>query len=164
MGRKKSGIIEKINEGSELGKEATDRGTEINGEGSDIKGLLDSMDTDIDEDDISEISRAEQGYKRDFSDAFSEQAEVPATDAMRIESDAGKDASMEQDKVEGIRQQFEQMHGISDIGRDNASHGADAMKQSSKEYGEFMEQAQELEGSINETVREQRSRLDGIFG
>ena len=44
MGSKKSGILEKIKEGDQIGREAIESGEQLEGDGSEIKSLLDGID------------------------------------------------------------------------------------------------------------------------
>jgi len=164
MGNRKSGMLEKIKEGQEVGNEAKDRAEETKGEGSEVRRLLDSMNRDIDEDDISAIDAAESGYKGDFDVAFSSEVDTKAADSVRIEKVVDESANMERNKVEGIRAKFEQLEGTSDIGQKNADTGRMSMEQSAREYESFSEQAEEVEQDVNESINNLRKQLDGIFG
>lgn len=80
MGSKKSGILEKIKEGDQIGREAIESGEQLEGDGSEIKSLLDGIDTSMDEDDLSAVRSAESGYSSDFKSAFKENVETKEAD------------------------------------------------------------------------------------
>ena len=164
MGSKKSGILEKIKEGQDIGKKAGDRGTEIIGESSEIKKLLDSMDRNVDEDDAATINEAEIGYIGDTGSAFKNEVEAKAEDAVQREMKASETAEAERSKVEGIKSGFERLEGISDIGKQNAEKGRDSMEQSVQEYESFMEQSEKIEEDVKASTNALRSQFDSIFG
>ena len=163
MGNRKSEILAKIKEGTEIGDEAKISGAEINGEGTQVKQLLDSMNRDIDEDDIRVIDLAESSYKEDFDAAFTNEVDTKVTDSIQIEKEAGETADTEQSKVEEIHVQFEQLKDTSDIGGGNAERGKMSMEQSAKDYEAFGKQANEVEQNINEAISKLRSQLEEIF-
>ena len=87
MGSKKSGILEKIKEGDQIGREAVEVGEQLEGDGSEIKSLLDGIDTSMDEDDISAVKSAESGYDSSIKSAFKEDVESKEVNMEGIEQD-----------------------------------------------------------------------------
>lgn len=164
MGRVKSGISEKIKEGEEVGKEAVDTGTEMKNEGTEIKGMLDSVDTSMDEDDAAAIEETNDGYQKDFSEAFEAQAEEIADRAAEIEKDAADTADAEKTKVEDASDKLSQMEGVSDIGKSNARSGKSAMDRSASEYEEQAKEAEAISEKCQEEIKNLKSDVDSIFG
>ena len=76
MGSRKTSLIERIKEGEKIGEEAIEAGEQLEGDGSEIKSLLDGIDTSMDEDDTAAVQDAESGYSRDFQSAFQEEVET----------------------------------------------------------------------------------------
>lgn len=164
MGRVKSGILERIKEGDTRGKEAVDTGTEIKDEGLEIKALLDSIDTSIDEDDMAAVESANDGYGGDFNEAFDSQARTVADEAKDIDREASDTAEAEKEKVEDAADKFREMQSVSDIGRGNASGGADAMRQSAAEYENDIREANQHMEQLESEISAIESEVNGIFG
>lgn len=111
MGSKKSGILEKIKEGDQIGREAIESGEQLEGDGSEIKSLLDGIDTSMDEDDLSAVRSAESGYSSDFKSAFKENVETKEADMEGVEGEASDSASGELEKVNDAADKFKSDDG-----------------------------------------------------
>ncbi len=164
MGRVKSGFLDRIKEGDTVGKEAVDVGTEIKGEGQEIKALFDSIDTSIDEDDMSAVKEAEDADQRDFNEAFDSQAREKANDAKEIHEGTIDAANEEKDKVDDAADAFKEMQGVSDIGKSNAAAGADTMRRSAQEYADDIKEAEQLMSDLESDISALQSEVEGIFG
>ncbi len=164
MGSKKSGILEKIKEGDQIGRKAVESGEQLEGDGSEIKALLDSIDTTMDEDDLSAVQGAESGYSSDFKSAFKEDVETREEEMERIEGEASDSASEELEKVNDASDKFREMSGVTDIGRSNAEGAADKMRSSATEYEEFVSEATSIVEDTKSDVDSLKSSIESIFG
>ena len=164
MGSRKRGILDRIKEGQEVGKEAIDSGETLEGDGSEIKALLDSIDTSIDEDDLRAVQAAESGYGSDFKSEFREKVDTKEAEMESVEGEAINESSQERDKVSDAAGKFQEMAGVTDVGRRNAEGGADAMRDSVREYEEYISEAEEITRETRQEVASLRSSVDGIFG
>jgi len=164
MGSKKRGILDRIREGEEAGKEAVDYGETLEGDGSEIKALLDSIDTSIDEDDLRSVRTAEFGYGSAFKGEFREKLDAKEAEMENLEGKAGNEASREREKVNDAAGKFREMAGVSDVGRQNAEGGADTMGDSVREYEDYISRTEEITRETRREVASLRSTVDGIFG
>ncbi len=164
MGRVKSGILERIKEGEEVGKEAVDIGTEMKNEGTEIKQILDTIDTSMDEDDISNVEQANDNYQEDFNEAFDSQARETADQASEIEKEAVDTADAEKIKAEDAANKFSQMEGVSDIGRANAETGESQMERSAQEYADQIAEAESISEQCQEEIKALQGDVGSIFG
>lgn len=164
MGSKKGGILEKIKEGDQMGREAVEAGEQLEGDGSEIKALLDGIDTSMDEDDISAVKSAESGYDANFKSAFKEDVEVKETNMEGIERDASDSASSELGKVNDAADKFRDMSAVTDVGRSNAEGAADKMRSSATEYEEYVSEATSIVEDTKGEVDSLKNSIDSIFG
>ena len=164
MGSKKSGILEKIKEGDQIGREAIESGEQLEGDGSEIKSLLDGIDTSMDEDDLSAVKSAESGYSSDFKSAFKESVETKEAEMEGIEGEASDSASGELEKVNDAADKFKEMSGVTDVGRNNAEGTADKMRSSATEYEDFVSEATSIVEDTKGDVASLKSSIENIFG
>lgn len=164
MGSKKSGIIEKIKEGDQVGREAIEAGEQLEGDGSEIKSLLDGIDTSMDEDDLVAVQSAESGYIPDFKSAFKEDVETKESEMEGIEGEASDSASEELEKVNDAADKFREMFSVTDVGRSNAEGAADKMRSSATEYEDFVSEATSIVEDTKSDVASLKNSIESIFG
>ncbi len=164
MGSKKSGILEKIKEGDQVGREAIEAGEQLEGDGSEIKSILDGIDTSMDEDDVSAVQSAESGYDSDFKAAFREGVETKEAEMEGIEGEATDSATEELGKVNDAAEKFREMSGVTDVGRSNAEGAADRMRSSAAEYEDFVSEATSIVEDTKSDVASLKSSIESIFG
>ena len=164
MGSKKRGLLEKIKEGSDVGAEAIAAGEKLEGDGTEIKALLDGIDTSLDDDDLSAVQDAETSYGGDFNNAFREDVESKSVEMKSIESDAISESGVELDKVEDAADKFREMASVTDVGRGNADAGADQMKSSAREYEDYINQANDIIQDTESEVSSLENAISDIFG
>lgn len=164
MGRVKSGILEKIKETSEVGKEGIEAGEKLEGDGSEIKSLMNGIDTSMDEDDVSGVQQAESGYSADFKAAFKENVDTKEADMERLGTEASDTSSEELDKVNDAASKFDEMAGVTDVGRSNAEGAADQMRNSAREYEDFISEATSIVEDTKGDIANLRSSVESIFG
>ncbi len=162
MGSKKSGVMEKIREGKEVGSEAIERGEQLESEGTEIRALLDSIEV-VDEDDRRAVSEAQSNYDPAFKGAFSENVESLNRDMETMENDAIDESSDEMENVEVAEGLFKDMEGASEVGQSIAGRGADSMRDSAREYEEFINEANDVISETQAEVDSLRSAIDSIF-
>lgn len=164
MGTKKKGIIDRIKEGDQVGKEGIEAGELLECDGREIKSLLDAIDTSMDEDDIAAVQKAESGYEVDTKNAFKEEVESKKDVMEGIESEVADTSTEELEKVNDATDKFEEMSGITDIGRSNAEGAADSMRDSAAEYEDFVTEANSIIEDTRSAVESLGNSIENIFG
>jgi len=161
------GFKEKNREGisqlRESGREAADCGSEMNRQAEEINALLESIELQ-DEDDIRAVSETGRGYQSSFNEAFSEQVEQSAQQIEAGSEQIREEAGYEMQAVEGGIHQLEQAGGISEIGREAAEGGKDALERSADEYGAILSEAKDTAEEVREQVDQLQGDLSRIFG
>lgn len=164
MGSKKIRIAEGIREGDQRGREAIEAGEQLEGDGSEIKSLLDGIDTSMDEDDVEAVRSAESGYDSDFKSAFKAEVDTKADEMKNIETKAINESEGELAKVSDAAGKFHDMSAITDVGRSNAEGAADRMRNSASEYEEYMDEAYKIIEDAQRDVDALRASIESIFG
>lgn len=163
MANKKKTILDNVREGDRVGKAAVDSGKELKEDGSEIKALLDSIDTTMDVSDVAAVRSAETAYDSDFKAAFAEDVEATEDEMEAIENEAADSAEEEQEKVEDAGDKFTEMAGVTDVGRRNANGAADRMKRSAAEYEELTKDATSVVEETKKEVDALKRSVDSIF-
>lgn len=164
MGSKKRGILDKIKEGDQIGRNAIEAGEQLEGDGTEIKSLLQGIDTSMDEDDLAAVEQAESGYSADFNSAFKEDVETQEEKMEEVESEASDSSGKELEKVNDATDAFKEMSGITDVGKNNAEGAADSMKKSASEYEDFISEATSIIEETKDDVASLKSSIESIFG
>lgn len=164
MGSKKSGFLEKIKEGDQIGKEAIDTGGNMEREGDQIKAILDSIDTSMDTEDATAVESAETGYSSDFQNAFAEEVDTKVEDMSDVETEAISESQSELEKVNDAADKLREAGGISDIGRENADSAVDRMSSSAAEYQEYIDEANSVLEDTQSETENLKSSIENIFG
>lgn len=164
MGSKKSKISENIIEGSERGNEGIAQGERLRGEAGEIKGLIDSIDTSMDEDDVAAVRNAEDSYAPAFRSAVNEQVTPRMQEMQNAETEAIQAAQQEGVKVRDAQSKLEQMGSVSEVGSDIANAGAEHMSSSAEQYDSQVETAQQIIEELQQAADEISSNIDSTFG
>ena len=164
MGRKKSLISEGIQESKDVGNEGLERGEELSMESSEIRALIDSIDTDMDEDDTKMIENTKEGYSGAFSEAFEGESLEKQNDMEKIGEEQIEQANEEIEKVSQAADIYSNMEGISDVGSEFANEAADAMDSSKTEYEEMAEDARDVLEEYKNRFAELERERDSVFG
>lgn len=164
MGSKKSSILEKIKEGERVGSEALDVGKKLEGDGHEIKALIDSIDTSMDEDDAQAIKTAESGYSRDFDVAVKSEIDPKEAQMEQLETNATQSSELEKGKVEKAKDTLTEMVGISEVGRTNAEGASDRMSVSAQEYSDYIDEANSIIEQTGDDISSVRDAIGSIFG
>ena len=164
MGSKKSGILEKIKEGDQIGRKAIEVGEKLEGDGREIKSLLNGIDTSMDEDDASAVKAADHKYDTSTKAAFKEDVETKESEMEGIENEASDSANEELEKVNDAEDKFKEMTRITDVGRSNAEGAADKMRSSAAEYEKNISDAISIVKDTKSDVASLKNSIESIFG
>ena len=137
MGRFKEQAKKGIEDITESGKEATERGNEMSEQAEQIKGILESIELQDDED-MEAISETGRNYQGSFDSAFTEQVET---------------------KGQEIGQQGEQLTGEINEELENVHSGMSKLEQAG-----MIEDTESTVKEIEDEINSQKSSLSRRFG
>lgn len=163
MGTRKFALEKTKETGKEIGKKGLDKGAKILDEASEIDSILDSINLDIDEDDAKAVETGKKGYRAEMNKEFQQQAETPSERASEKLDEVRQQSEAEKEKVVEIGSKFERVGEASDIGRNVAEQGMDAMKSSTEFYEKISAEAIENAEQTREEIARLEAKLDELF-
>ena len=158
MGSKLESVRERVREANETHREAMEMGQRDMEDISNVKSILDSMPSDVDDDIVEAIHDV---HDSSISEATSDM-ESSVRGTLDSGSDIANEASDEAQEQQGLSEQaasqFEQISGSSEFGG-SAEGAADRAHESAESFGEASDEAME---SIDEADAEFADQLAEI--
>lgn len=164
MGKKKRKFLEQSKQGMEMVTEGKRIGHKIEGEGKDIKKLIESMDTSMDDDDLYAIEVMDEAYGGDFQENYKMDVEPKFDEAIEKEQEVHEGSADEKGKVLDTKEKLKEIQSVSEIGRRNAEQAEGHMEKSIDEYKQLMEQADKIIEKTKEDAKKLEESISDIFG
>ena len=155
MGSKLETVKEKVVEAQEGHSEAIELGNKDVEDISNVKNILDSMPSDVDDDILDAISNVHDSAINEATVDMERNIKKYLDSASAIASDASNEAQEQQGLSEQAASRFEQISGASEFG----SSADGAADQSHQSADSFSEASDEAEKSIDEAEAEFRDQL-----
>lgn len=128
-----------------------------------MKRLIDSLPTDVDDEIVSAAKAVEQGTKADAETYM--KSEVKASldaghEKMRESSDAAKDQAKKNEKVQAV---FAQMDSVGGFGKGARAEGRSKVESSTKEFNKVAAENAEKTKEAEEDFKKNLSDISGTF-
>ncbi len=163
MGRKKNLIREGIQESKDVGNEGLEKGQELSMDSEEIRALIDSIDTDMDDDDVQMIDSTKEGYEESFSGAFKEEVLEKKKKMEKIGEKQIEQSNEEIERVSQAADIYESIERVSDIGSKYAERAKSKMERSKSEYEEMVEDTKKSMEEIQSHIAELENNIERVF-
>lgn len=163
MGNFKSKLGEGVNKIKEIGKEATDVGSEMTEQADQIQAILGSIDLQ-DSEDIQAVSDTGSAYQSSFDNAFSEQVETKGAEVSEQSTELSSKAGSELSNVRSGISRLEQASQVSEIGKEAADSGAAKLEGSAEEYENIISDAEGISKTTQQEIKNLKDNIGKIFG
>lgn len=163
MGNFKSKLGEGVNKIKELGKEATDIGSEMTEQADQINAILESIDLQ-DSEDIQAVSDTGGAYQSSFDGAFTEQVETAGAEVSEQSERLSGEAGEELSNVRSGISKLERTSQVSEIGKEAADSGLSKLEGSAEEYENVLSQAEGISDATQQEIQNLKNKLGSIFG
>ena len=159
MGKKLDSVRQKSNEGKETFRAGQELGKKAVSDTKQMKSLIDSLPTDVD-DEIADAARAvSEGTKTDAEGYMKSEVNSKIEQGNKAMEASSKEASDQIRNNEQVMKTFEQMDGVGSFGRGARDTGRGNVERSTQEFNNMVS---ENDRSANEAKQEFERELSDI--
>lgn len=159
MGKKLDSVRQKSNEGKETFRAGQELGKKAISDTKQMKSLIDSLPTDVD-DEIADAARAvSEGTKTDAEGYMKSEVNSKIEQGNKAMEASSKEASDQIRNNEQVMKTFEQMDGVGSFGRGARDTGRGNVERSTQEFNNMVS---ENDRSANEAKQEFERELSDI--
>ena len=159
MGKKLDSVKQKSNEGKETFRAGQELGKKAVSDTKQMKSLIDSLPTDVD-DEIADAARAvSEGTKSDAEGYMKSEVNSKIEQGNKAMEASSKEASDQIRNNEQVMKTFEQMDGVGSFGRGARDTGRGNVERSTQEFNNMVS---ENDRSANEAKQEFERELSDI--
>ena len=163
MGRKLTEVRSKAREGGESFKKGAELGNKAVSDTKNMKRLIDSLPTDVDDEIVSAAKAVEQGTKSDAEHYM--QSEVSSRieagrKSMEASSNTANDQVKSNEKVQAV---FSQMDSVGAFGKNARSEGRTKVENSTKEFNRAIQENAENTRKADEEFKKNLSDISSTF-
>lgn len=163
MGKKLTEVRKKSKEGSDSFKKGAEQGRKAVGDVKQMKRLIDSLPTDVD-DEISEAAKVVQTETKSDAKAHMDSAVHSNVESGRKSMEASsKDAGDQVKNNEKVRAVFAQMDGIGAFGKNARNEGRTKVDESTKEFNQAIQDNTKEAQDAEAEFKKQMEDIDGTL-
>ena len=150
--------LEKVNQNVETGNQIQERGLEQGrkdgSEISEIKGILNSMDMDVDEDILNAIRETREASKSEAAAHMDSEVHSTLEEGYQHSNEAVQEGTEQAEKSRQAAQEFSRVSGVSEFGRGTAEQASSNAENLGTQFEQAAETAQRnMEQSEQEFCR-----------
>lgn len=163
MGKKLTEIRSKSKEGSESFKKGAEQGRKAVSDVKQMKRLIDSLPTDVDDEIISAAKAVETGTKSDAEGYMKSEVSNKVESGKKSMDASSKAASDQVKNNEQVKSVFQQMDGIGAFGKNARTDGRTKVENSTKEFNKVIKENQESARKAEEEFKKNLSDISSTF-
>lgn len=163
MGKKIESVRNKAKEGSESFKASAELGKKAVSDVKQMKGLIDSLPTDVDDEIVSAAKAVEQGTKSDAEGYMKSEVNTKLETGKKSMENASKEASDQVKNNERVKSVFFQMDGIGAFGKNARAEGTRSVEQSTNEFNKEIAQNAENTRNAEQAFKQSLSDISSTF-
>jgi len=159
MGKKITEVRNKSKEGGESFKKGAEQGRKAVSDVKQMKRLIDTLPTDVDDEIVSAAKAVEQGTKGDAEQYMNSDVKTNIESGKKSMEASSNQAGEQVKNNEKVQQIFQQMDGVGAFGRNARAEGNRSVEQST---AEFQKAIQENEENTRKAAEEFNKNLSDI--
>ena len=163
MPRKLDAVKSKAKEGSESFKKGAEQGRKAVSDVKQMKSLIDSLPTDVDDDIAAAAKAVEQGTKGDVEHYMQSEVGSKIESGKKSMETSSKQASDQVKNNERVQQVFQQMDGVGAFGKNARSEGRGKVEKSTAEFNKVIQENQENTRKADEEFKKNLSDISSTF-
>lgn len=163
MPRKLDAVKSKAKEGSESFKKGAEQGRKAVSDVKQMKSLIDSLPTDVDDDIAAAAKAVEQGTKGDAEHYMQSEVGSKIESGKKSMETSSKQASDQVKNNERVQQVFQQMDGVGAFGKNARSEGRGKVEKSTAEFNKVIQENQENTRKADEEFKKNLSDISSTF-
>lgn len=159
MGKKLDSVKQKSNEGKETFRAGQELGKKAVSDTKQMKSLIDSLPTDVDDEILDAAKAVSEGTKADAEGYMKSEVNSKVEQGSKAMEASSKEASDQIRNNEQVMKTFEQMDGVGSFGRGARDTGRGNVERSTQEFNNMVS---ENDRSANEAKQEFERELSDI--
>lgn len=159
MGKKLDSVKQKSNEGKETFRAGQELGKKAVSDTKQMKSLIDSLPTDVDDEILDAARVVSEGTKADAEGYMKSEVNSKVEQGRKAMEESSKEASDQIRNNEQVMKTFEQMDGVGSFGRGARDTGRGNVERSTQEFNNMVS---ENDRSANEAKQEFERELSDI--
>lgn len=163
MGRKLDAVKNKSKEGGESFKKSAELGNKAVSDVKQMKKLIDSLPTDVDDEITAAAKAVEQGTKSDAEGYMKGEVEAKLESGRKIMDDSSKEAGDQVKKNEQVQAIFAQMDSVGGFGKGARTEGRSRIESSTKEFNRIATENAEKTRKADEEFKKNLSDISSTF-
>lgn len=163
MGKKITEVRSKSKEGGESFKKGAELGRKAVSDVKQMKRLIDSLPTDVDDEIVSAAKAVEQGTKGDAEQYMKSEVNSNIESGKKSMDASSKQASEQVKNNEKVQQVFQQMDSVGAFGKNARSDGRSKIEQSTAEFNKAIQENQENTRKAAEDFKKNLSDISSTF-
>ena len=163
MGKKFESMKEKAKEGTDSFKKSGELGKKAVADVKQMKGLIDSLPTDVDDEIVNAAKAVEQGTKSDAEGYMKSEVNTKMEEG-RQSMDQATDQANEQIKFnEDTKKIFSQMDSVGSFGKAAREQGNQAIDKSTDQFNKAIQENNEATRQAQSDFQQQLSDISSTF-
>ena len=159
MGKKLDSVKQKSNEGKETFRASQELGRTAVSDAKQMKSLIDSLPTDVDDEILDAAKAVSEGTKSDAEGYMKSEVNTKVEEGKKVMEQSSKEASDQIRNNEQVMRTFEQMDSVGSFGKGARDTGRGNVERSTQEFNNMIS---ENDRSANEAQREFEQELSDI--
>lgn len=163
MGKKITEVRNKSKEGGESFNKGAEQGRKAVSDVKQMKRLIDSLPTDVDDEIVSAAKAVEQGTKGDAEHYMQSEVGSKIESGKKSLDASNKQAGEQVKNNERVQQVFQQMEGVGAFGKNARSEGRSKVENSTKEFNKAIQENAENARKADEEFKKNLSDISSTF-
>lgn len=163
MGKKLTEVRNKSKEGGESFKKGAEQGRKAVSDVKQMKRLIDSLPTDVDDEIVTAAKAVEQGTKGDAEHYMQSEVGSKIESGKKSMDTSSKTASDQVKNNERVQSVFSQMDGVGAFGKNARTEGKAKVENSTKEFNKAIQENAENTRKADEEFKKNLSDISSTF-
>lgn len=163
MGKKLDAVKNNSREGSESFKKGAEQGKKAVSDTKQMKKLIDSLPTDVDDEITAAAKTVEQGTKSDAENYMRSEVSSKIESGRKSMESSSKDAGDQVTNNERVQSVFQQMDGVGAFGKNARSEGRTKIENSTKEFNKAIQENAKAEAEADREFKQNLSDISSTF-
>lgn len=163
MGKKLEDVRKQAKEGTESFKKGAEQGRKAVSDVKQMKRLIDSLPTDVDDEITSAAKAVEQGTKSDAEGYMNSEVSSKIESGRKSMDSSNKAADQQIKNNERVQSVFSQMDGIGAFGKNARGEGRNKVEASTREFNKAIQENQENTRQADEEFKKNLSDISSTF-
>lgn len=163
MARKLDAVKTKAREGAESFKKGAEQGKKAVSDAKQMKKLIDSLPTDVDDEVLAATKAVEQGTKSDAEGFMKSEVSQNVESGRKTMESSSKTASEQVAHNEKIQAVFAKMDSVGSFGKNARSDGGTKVEATSKEFNKAILENEKSTQAADEEFKKNLSEISSTF-